>query len=168
MAQENAAQTFIERWQGVTGSERANYQLFVTELCRLLAVPEPEPARDDTRDNAYVFERRVTFAHGDGSTSAAPLALPDLDARFTARGRWRERLPVILDTLEALGRARPPGGLGRATGARGSDLVVGRVPPAGLSLQPSHGLITFAPAAPKGPVSRVATAKPLATAMAAM
>ena len=24
---------FIERWRGVTGSERANYQLFVTGLC---------------------------------------------------------------------------------------------------------------------------------------
>lgn len=35
-----------------------------------------------------------------------PLALADLEARFAARGRWRERLPVILDTLAALGRAR--------------------------------------------------------------
>jgi hypothetical protein len=32
-------------------------------------VPAPDPARDDTRDNAYVFERRVTFRHGDGSES---------------------------------------------------------------------------------------------------
>jgi hypothetical protein len=53
----------------VTGSERANYQLFITELCSLLALPAPEPARDDTRDNAYVFERRVSFTHGDGSHS---------------------------------------------------------------------------------------------------
>ena len=30
-------------------------------------MPEPGPARDDTRDNCYVFERRITFAHGDGS-----------------------------------------------------------------------------------------------------
>lgn len=35
--------------------------------------------------------------------SGRALGLPDLEARFTARGRWRERLPVILDTLEALG-----------------------------------------------------------------
>jgi hypothetical protein len=40
-----------------------------------------------------------------GTTRA--LALADLEARFQARGRWRERLPVILDTLAALGRARP-------------------------------------------------------------
>jgi hypothetical protein len=50
-------------------SERANYQLFITELCALLGVPLPDPARDDTRDNAYVFERRVVFNHGDGSSS---------------------------------------------------------------------------------------------------
>jgi hypothetical protein len=35
-----------------------------------------------------------------------PLAPTELEARFTARGRWRDRLPVILETLEALGRAR--------------------------------------------------------------
>ena len=61
--------TFIARWQHQSGSERANYQLFVTELCRLLGVDEPGPASEDTRDNAYVFERRVVFAHGDGSSS---------------------------------------------------------------------------------------------------
>ena len=60
---------FITRWAAATGSERANHQLFVTELCELLGVPKPDPARDDTRDNAYVFERRVQFAHGDGTQS---------------------------------------------------------------------------------------------------
>jgi len=60
---------FLARWQYADGSELANYQLFVTDLCQLLGVPSPDPAREDTRDNAYVFERRVTFAHGDGSSS---------------------------------------------------------------------------------------------------
>lgn len=64
------AERLVSKWAGASGSERANYQLFVADLCRLLGAPEPDPARDDTRDNAYVFERRVTFAHGDGSTSA--------------------------------------------------------------------------------------------------
>jgi len=39
-------------------------------------------------------------------TAGHPLALTDLEVRFTARGRWRDRLPVILDTLVAFGRAR--------------------------------------------------------------
>ncbi len=60
---------FHSRWSTSGGSERANYQLFITELCALLGVPLPDPARDDTRDNAYVFERRVVFNHGDGSAS---------------------------------------------------------------------------------------------------
>ena len=63
-------EAFIARWRAAGGSERANYQLFVGELCALLDLPAPEPARDDPRDNAYVFERRVDFAHGDGSSSS--------------------------------------------------------------------------------------------------
>lgn len=54
-----AIQTFIDRWSNSGGSERANYQLFLTELCALLDLPRPDPAGDNTRDNAYVFERRV-------------------------------------------------------------------------------------------------------------
>jgi hypothetical protein len=69
MDDKNKVATFINRWRGVTGSERANYQLFISGLCDLLELPHPEPAHEDSRDNAYVFERRVTFAHGDGSSS---------------------------------------------------------------------------------------------------
>lgn len=65
----NLTDTFINRWQGADGSELANAQSFTRELCELLGVGVPEPARADTRDNAYVFERRVIFNHADGSTS---------------------------------------------------------------------------------------------------
>ena len=43
--------------------------MFFTELCHLLELPTPDPASEKTRDNAYVFERRVVMAHGDGSTT---------------------------------------------------------------------------------------------------
>ena len=39
-------------------------------------------------------------------TTARPLGLTEIEASFTARGRWRDRLPTLLETLEALGRAR--------------------------------------------------------------
>ncbi|HCF3019029.1 TPA: class I SAM-dependent DNA methyltransferase [Pseudomonas aeruginosa] len=61
--------TFLARWQKAGGTERANYQLFLTELCSLLGLPLPEPAGDDTRDNAYVFERRVVINQPDGSSN---------------------------------------------------------------------------------------------------
>ncbi len=64
-----AAGAFGARWSAVTGSERTNYLLFIVELCILLGVASPEPASGAAADNAYVFERRVSFAHGDGSQS---------------------------------------------------------------------------------------------------
>ncbi|MBT9460538.1 MAG: class I SAM-dependent DNA methyltransferase, partial [Rugosibacter sp.] len=70
MTTSSAIENFIARWSAASGSERANYQLFVTELCRLLDVEPPQPAFADAGENAYVFERRVTFRHGDGSESA--------------------------------------------------------------------------------------------------
>ena len=66
---------FLRRWEASGAAERANYQLFLSELCDLLAVPRPEPTRPDDRDNAYVFERSVTFRHGDGSTSTGRIDL---------------------------------------------------------------------------------------------
>ena len=60
---------FIARWQHASGSELANAQSFVRELAELLGEPPPNPAREDTRDNDYVFERRVIFRHGDGASS---------------------------------------------------------------------------------------------------
>lgn len=61
-----SASAFIERWQGVMASELATAQTFVMDLCELLGVskPHPTPAQD------YMFERPVTFSHGDGSSSA--------------------------------------------------------------------------------------------------
>jgi hypothetical protein len=40
----------------------------------------------------------------------APLSEADLVARFTGKGPWKKRLPQLLDTLVALGRARQSGG----------------------------------------------------------
>ena len=39
--------------------------------------------------------------------AAEPLTLAQLHARFSGRGAWKKSLPMLLQTLEALGRARP-------------------------------------------------------------
>ena len=59
------ANAFIQRWQGVSASELSTAQSFVRELCELLGVPVPHP----TPEQSYMFERPITFSHGDGSTS---------------------------------------------------------------------------------------------------
>ncbi len=51
---------FIAKWEKSSSSERANYQLFLTELAELIGAPQPRPAEQDNRDNAYVFDRGVT------------------------------------------------------------------------------------------------------------
>ena len=33
---------FIQRWQNASGSERANYRLYLTDLCSLLGLPQPK------------------------------------------------------------------------------------------------------------------------------
>jgi hypothetical protein len=63
------AADFIARWQGVqitNASELSSSQTFILDLCALLQVPTPLP----TAAQDYMFERPITFAHGDGSTSA--------------------------------------------------------------------------------------------------
>jgi hypothetical protein len=60
---------FLARWQSAGGAERANYQLFLAELCDLLHVPRPNPATNDDTKNTYVFDRSITVTHPDGSTS---------------------------------------------------------------------------------------------------
>ena len=36
---------FLTRWEASGGAERANYQIFLSELCDVLGVPRPEPTR---------------------------------------------------------------------------------------------------------------------------
>jgi hypothetical protein len=60
---------FIERWSRSGGSERANFQTFANELCDVLDLPKPDPAKAATRANSYCFEHPVTFIHTDTQSS---------------------------------------------------------------------------------------------------
>ena len=62
-------QQFIERWEPSGGSERGNYQSFLNELCDILEVPRPDPATPNEDENAYVYDKSITFHIGDGSTA---------------------------------------------------------------------------------------------------
>lgn len=73
---ENRAEAFIARWQGREGGqERANYALFLSELCDVLGVSRPEPASATTEENAYVFERAVKSHGPDGTSSTGRIDL---------------------------------------------------------------------------------------------
>lgn len=65
----SSIQDFIDRWKGSGASERANYQLFLTELCDQLGVEKPRPASDKVHEATYTFERPVIFDDGEGKSS---------------------------------------------------------------------------------------------------
>jgi SAM-dependent methyltransferase len=66
---------FITRWQQSAAAERANYQLFLSELCDFLDVPRPNPTRAEEHANTYVFEKAVEFHNLDGTTSQGRIDL---------------------------------------------------------------------------------------------
>ena len=67
----DAIDAFISRWDGTTASELSTSQSFLIDFCHLLGVDTPHP----TAEQDYMFERPITFAHGDGSTSAGRIDL---------------------------------------------------------------------------------------------
>ncbi|MFO8155077.1 MAG: type IIL restriction-modification enzyme MmeI, partial [Thiohalospira sp.] len=112
----DAVEAFIARWRDTGGSERANYQLFLTELCALLGLPQPEPASDDTRDNGYVFERRVTIRNPDGSENRGYIDLYKrgcfvLEAKQTGKGLhtqgWDKAMLAAQNQADQYVRALP-------------------------------------------------------------
>jgi len=62
----------------------------------LKPTPWPKDAVDQVRAVASLL-----------AESRTALSLDDIAARFTARGPWKKRLPVVLDMLSAVGRATP-------------------------------------------------------------
>ncbi|HEU4593218.1 MAG TPA: type IIL restriction-modification enzyme MmeI, partial [Steroidobacteraceae bacterium] len=66
-----SATAFIAKWRGVAASELSTSQSFLHDLCELLDVDKPHP----TPEQDYMFERPVTFHHGDGSTSPGRIDL---------------------------------------------------------------------------------------------
>jgi hypothetical protein len=69
-------EAFIAHWQGREGGqERANYALFLTQLCSALGLPDPDPADRSPETNDYVFERVVKEVGRDGSVATKRIDL---------------------------------------------------------------------------------------------
>ena len=99
---------FIERWSsGEGGQERANYALFLTELCGVLGVSRPDQASHDASANAYTFERAVTFRGPDGSKSPGRIDLYKracfvLEAKQSRRPGAAKAVPMQGDLLSVV------------------------------------------------------------------
>ena len=96
-------QRFITRWQASGAAERANYQLFLSELCDVLDAPRPDPTAADGLAAQTAAVRAAPAALGRPVTPeevAATFAGAAFDAAPVARvSEW-------LAALAALGQAR--------------------------------------------------------------
>lgn len=61
-------EAFISRWENSGAAERANYQMFISELCDVLGVARPDPTSPDPDKNLYVLDRAITRTNPDGSS----------------------------------------------------------------------------------------------------
>ena len=82
---------FITRWASSGGAERANFQLFASQLCRLIGVAEPHPANVDGNFNDYTFERNVEFKEADGTKSKGRIDLYKRDCFVMEAKQSREK-----------------------------------------------------------------------------
>jgi SAM-dependent methyltransferase len=107
-------EAFIRRWSNLEGgAERANYAMFLTELCRVLGVPAPDPAGADHSYNDYVFERAVRPRASDVATAPKRIDLYKknafiLEAKQSRLPGQKNAIPtqgaLPLDEPEQLGR----------------------------------------------------------------
>ncbi|OYX73838.1 MAG: restriction endonuclease subunit M [Caulobacter sp. 32-67-35] len=117
---------FITRWTAREGgAERANYQMFLSELCDVLGVPRPDPAGAARDLNDYVFERAVSSTTLDGASAKRidlyKRAAFVLEAKQTHAPGAKKAAP---DQLSLPGADAEPEQLGRRSTAKGWDVLM--------------------------------------------
>lgn len=104
---------FLERWRHAGAAERANKDLFLVELCRVLAVEEPHPKTNDSERDRYVFEKDVARSREDGTSigridlyreGCFVLEAKQVDAAKRETPVWQQAMNDALG--QALGYAR--------------------------------------------------------------
>jgi len=63
---------FIQKWKGSAGSERANKDAYLLDLCEALEIAPPGPK---DQSPGYCFEKDLKITHLDGSTSTGSIDL---------------------------------------------------------------------------------------------
>lgn len=91
---------FISRWKASGGSEQANSQLFLAELCNALDLPRPDPAKPVNEENTYSFERKVYIPSGDGPDKLQRLDLYRKDCFVLESKQGQDKVvPPVLQGL---------------------------------------------------------------------
>lgn len=110
---------FLDKWtRSEGGAERANYQMFLTELCDVLEVPRPDPAVSDRAKNDYVFERAVRRRESETLNSSLRIDLYKKGAFILEAKQSKKRGEIEQITLPGF----EPVQLGRRSVAKNWDV----------------------------------------------
>jgi hypothetical protein len=110
-------ESFIPRWQKSSASERANYALFLSELCDYLDLPRPDPSQADESLNTYVIDKAVDYKELDGSTTTN---FVDLYRQKCFVLEAKQGSNPIQEELFELGAPEPNRKMKRGTAVRGT------------------------------------------------
>jgi hypothetical protein len=143
------AEAFIARWQGHEGGqERANYALFLTELCDVLDLPHPDVAAATYAHNDYVFERAVQrhLAEGD-SHGRIDLYKRNSFVLEAKQSRWKGGAKEIAGQNDLFSAQDEQQDRGRRTANRAWDVLMlnakRQAEEYARALPPSHGWPPF-------------------------
>ncbi len=113
------AENFIPRWKQSSASERANYALFLSELCDFLDLPRPEPSQAEESANAYVIDKAVVFLEVDGSKTTNYIDLYKRGCFVLEAKQGSNAASEIQGSFSGL-TAPTPGRVKRGTAVRGT------------------------------------------------
>jgi hypothetical protein len=108
---------FITRWQQSSAAERANYALFLSELCDYLDLPRPDPSRADEDTNSYVIDKAVYFQNLDGSSTTNYI---DLYRRNCFVLEAKQGSNPLASSVAPLASSKEPRRMKRGTAVRGT------------------------------------------------
>ena len=110
-------ESFIPRWQKSSASERANYALFLSELCDYLDLPRPDPSQAEESLNTYVIDKAVYLQNLDGSTTPNYI---DLYKRRCFVLEAKQGSNPSSDAVAPLASSKEPRRIKRGTAVRGT------------------------------------------------
>jgi hypothetical protein len=111
------AEQFIARWQQSSAAERANYALFLSELCDYLDLPRPDPSQADEDANSYVIDKAVYFQNLDGFSTTNYIDLYKRNCFVLEAKQGSNPLP---NPAAPLTSAKEPRRMKRGTAVRGT------------------------------------------------
>src|SRR5215203_5179227 len=119
-------EAFIARWQGQEGGqERANYALFLTELCDVLGLAHPDVAQATHVHNDYVFERAVQrhLAEGDAA-GRIDLYKRNFFVLEAKQSRWKGGAKEVAGQNDLFSAEDEPADRGRRGASRAWDVLM--------------------------------------------